>query len=295
MPWQLLILFQNVLAATFAINSRKIALSFPRAALPVNILVYAVTALSGLAYAGLHGFSSVSFASVMTYGGFFFIAGLCFALTNIISFVVFQLVDAAIASLLSTCNIIAAVIVSSIAIHESLRPHQIVGAVIIILSMELVLSLKLSQSKHKKMYQAIGLSLAASLLFGLAVTTEKYLLNRVSLSTYLVYGWGLQFGGVLITALILGKAAKANFELLRNIRFYKVALPASFIRMFSGLLFIYSLKLSNNLSLVSVLSGLKVILAALFGAYFLSERNYLARKYEAAGLAIVGVAVIFWK
>lgn len=288
-------LFQNVLAAIFAVNSRLIARRFKHATVPLNVVIYLTIAVSGLGYAAIKGFSHVSLATFVHYMGLFFIAGICFAITNMLSYIVFEYVDAGVASLLSTLNIVAAVIFATIAIHEGLTWQQIVGGFILITSMELIVTLKLSHYRHKRLWQAILLSVLASVFFAFATTTEKYLLNHVNLPTYLVFGWGFQFIGVVAMSATLGIFAKTNIHLLREKKFWKFALPASLLRMVSGLLFIFSLKLSNNLSVISVLSGMKVILAALLGAYFLKEKEFLGRKLVAAMLATVAVAIIYWK
>ena len=288
-------IFQNVLAAFFAVNSRLIAKRFKSATIPLNLIIYAVIATSGLTYALAHGISSVHFVLFRQYLGFFLFAGICFAVTNVLSYLVFEYVDAAIASLLSTLNIIAAVVLSTLLLREGLNWHQVIGAAVLLIGMEVILTINLTRYKHKRLLRAVLLSALASLFFALAITTEKYLLNKVNLSTYLFFGWTSQFVGVCALAILFGRAVKANFSLLRQSNFYRFAVPASLVRMYSGLLFIYSLKLSNNLSIISVLSGLKIILAALLAAYLLKERDYLTRKVEAAVLATVGIAIIYWK
>ncbi len=294
MPWQLVMLFQNTLAAVFAVNARTIAMRFPRATLPFNLLIYFTIATSGLIYAVVHGWGQVSWAALGHYLPFFILGGLAFAATNIISFVVFQYVDAAIATLLSTFNIIAAVALSTVVLQEGLDWRQATGAAVLIAGMELVLTINISRYKHKRMVHAVMLSLLAAGFFAVATTTEKYLLNHVNLSTYLTFGWGFQFAGVLAMAALLGRRAKADWSLLASKRFYQFALPASVIRMSAGMLFVFSLKLANNLSVISVLSGLKVIFAALLAACLLRERDYLPRKLEAAGLATLGIALLYW-
>jgi drug/metabolite transporter (DMT)-like permease len=295
MPWQLVMVFQNSLAAIFAVNSRYIATNFKRATLPLNLMIYAVIALSGVCYGLLKGVNQISGVQFEHFIGFFILAGLCFAITNILSYVVFQYVDAAVATLLAVCNILASVIFSSIFISEGLTARQLLGALVVLVSMLCIVSIHMTSSKHKRLWIGIGLSISAGVFFGIASTTEKYLLNHVNLPTYLAFGWSFQLAGVIVVSLILGRRIQANYRLLKQVTFWRLALPASFIRMVSGLLFIFSLKLSNNLSIISVFSGLKVLLAALLAAYLLEEREYLRRKYEAALLAIIGIAVMLWQ
>ena len=295
MSWQLLMIFQNLLSAVFAINSRQIANDFKHATMPFNLLVFGVIAGSGSLYALFHGAASIDPHIFVHYLGFFIFAGICFAITNVLSYVVYNYVDAAIGSLLATLNIVATVVLSTILLREGLTIRQIVGTILLLIGMELVLTINFNRAKHHRLIQAVMLSILAAMFFALATTTEKYLLNHVPLSTYLVFGWGFQFLGVCLLALIFGRVIKANYGLLRQPKFYRLAFPAGMLRMISGMMFVYSLKLSNNLSIISALLGLKVILVAVLGAYFLKERDYLKRKFEAALTATAGIAIIYWK
>jgi len=180
-------------------------------------------------------------------------------------------------------------------IHESLTLQEFIGALIIFASMHLILSINLTKYHHKRLWSAVGLSLLASLFFAFASTTEKYLLNHVNLSTYLTFGWGFQFIGVVILSLVLARFININLALFKRPRFVSLAVQAGAIRMLSGLLFIFSLKLSNNLSLIAVFSGLKVILVALIANYILREKEFIKLKLQAAALAMLGVAVMLWK
>lgn len=293
MPWQVLMLAQNLLAASFAVNSRTIAKKFHHATAPFNLIIYFVIAASGVAYAAITDISALSITAFTHHAALFIFAGLCFAVTNMISYVVFQYVDAAIASLLSTLNIIATIILSTLIIREGLNWREIIGAIVLLGGMELILSLNVSHYRHKRIWQAVLLSVVSAVFFGIAMTSEKYLLNHVGVSNYLVFGWGFQFVGVILVSLVFGRHINANFRLLTKAKFWHLALPASLIRMLGGLTFVISLKLANNLSLITVVSGLKIILAALLAAYFLKETNYLSRKLEAATLAAVGIAIIY--
>lgn len=295
MPWPLLMTGQNVALALFAITSRVIAKRFHHAALPLNMVVFGVISASGLLLAFLTGAAHISAHSFWQYAPIFIVAGLCFGITNMLSFTVLQYVDAAIGTLLMAFNIISSVILATLVINEGLTIRQLIGSLVVVISMYLVLSLRFSDYRHKRLWLGVFLSVVASLFFGVAMTSEKYLLNHVNLQTYLTFGWSFQFIGTLVVVGCFGKFLKADFGLLKKVRFWRWALAAGSLRVIGGLLFVLSLKLANNLSLVSVFTGFRVLLAAIFAAYLLNEREYLARKYEAALLAVGGIAVMLWK
>jgi drug/metabolite transporter (DMT)-like permease len=257
--------------------------------------VFGIISVSGIALSLVSGFSQVSFGSFQHFLPLFVAAGLCFGITNMLSFAVLQYVDAAIGTLLMTFNIISSVILATLVINEGLSVRQLVGGFVVVLSVYCVLSLRINGYRHKRLWLGVLLSIIASLFFGIAMTSEKYLLNHVSLQTYLTFGWSFQFIGTLTIALCFGKLLQADLSLLKRTRFWRWALLAGVLRVTGGILFVISLKLSNNLSLVSVFTGFRVLLAAIFAAYLLGEREYLARKYEAALLAVGGIAIMLWK
>jgi len=293
--WPLLMLIQNVTTGLFTVNSRVIARKFHHAALPLNVLIYGAIAAAGLVIALTSGASRISSAGFWQFSGLFIIAGVCFAVANTLGYVVLQYVDAAIGSLLATFNIITAVICATLIINEGLTPRQLVGGFVIVSSMYLVLSLRFSEYRHNRLWLGLFISLVASLFYGVATTSEKYLLDHVNLQTYLTFGWGFQFVGMLAVSLALGKTVRADFGLLKSKNFWRWATPACALRITGGFIFITSLKLANNLSIISALTGFRVLLAAIFAAYLLSEREFLARKYEAAILAVCGIAIMLWK
>lgn len=293
--WPYLMLLQNVLTGLFTVNSRIIAKKFHHAALPLNVAIYTVIAAGGLAIALCSNASAVSLASFQKFSAVFVVAGICFAVSNTLGYVVLQYVDAAIGALLATFNIITSVVFATIIISEGLTVRQLVGGFVLLISMYLVLSLRFSEYRHNRLWLGLFLSLVASLFYGVAMTSEKYLLNHVSLQTYLTFGWGFQLVGMLAVAAMLGKAARADFSLFKSKSFWRWATPACALRVTGGFVFVTSLKLANNLSLISALTGFRVLLAAVFAAYLLGEREYLARKYEAAILAVGGIVIMLWK
>lgn len=292
MHWPLLMLGHNVLAAIFAVQARHIAKRYAHATLPLNVLIFAVIALGGLMMSAALGWDKVSMSEFTLHAGFFMLAGLCFAITNILHYVVFEYVDAAIASLLSMFNIILTVVASTILIHEGLTMLQLFGAVVILLGIIIVTQLKASKKPHRNIAVSIGISLLAALFFAFAATTEKHLLNNVQLETYLVFGWSLQFVTVLVVTFLMARGKQ--LDLLGQVSFWRVAIPAAVVRALGGLFFVLSLILSGNLSKIAVFSGLKVILTAWLAYVILHEKKHMKQKLIAACLATIGAILLMW-
>ncbi|HSX36037.1 MAG TPA: DMT family transporter [Patescibacteria group bacterium] len=285
-----IILTQNTAAAVFAVVSRKLSPALPRAYFQVNAIVIGIMYFAGLAWAAVH--RGVSVAELLQWLPWLLGGSLAFAMTNAISFKVFQYVDAAIASLLSTFNIIAAIILSTIFIGEGLTLRNALGAAIILGAAWLVLSAHVGRQERRAWTIGLALSLLAAVFFGIAITNEKFLLNHMGLSSYLVWGWGVQVIVAFVCSFVF---MPRGYRDIAKVRPYGLLGMAGALRAISGLTFVLALVRLNNLAIVSALSGLKVILAAAFGLVFLHEGQFAVRKISASLAAAAGVAIMFWK
>jgi drug/metabolite transporter (DMT)-like permease len=291
MSWQVVMLLQNVFAAIFALLSRRLTLKYPKAHFQILTLIFVVLYAVGLGYVAFTG-QHVITALFVPYWWRYIGGGMLFGVWTYFSYRVFSYVDAAIASLLATLNIVAVVITSSLLIHEGLTLRELLGAVVLLAAMLIVLSARVSKLVRTAWGKGIGLSLLASSVYGFAIANEKWLLSRVGIPTYVVFGFGWQLVPLLLFSLIIGRSQYHN---LRKPDFLKSVGLTGLMRGAAGLLFIISLVKSNNASLVSVLSGFKVVLTAIWAAIILHERKLLGRKLVASLLAMLGIAVMLWK
>ncbi len=291
MPWLYVMVLQNTAAAVFALQSRKLATRFKGAHYQVLSIVFGVLYATGLLFV-VTTQQPIAFMPDTIYWGRMLLGGILFGSWAVLSYKVFTYVDAAIASLLSTLNIVAVVIVSTLFLHESLTVRQLFGALLLLASMLVILSRKVSKTKRTQWTNGLLLSLLASSTYGFAIANEKWLLNHIGIGTYAVYGLGLQWLALLVLSLLFG--ANRYFE-LNNKAFLKEVSIAGLSRGLAGLLFLYTMINANNASLVSVLSGFKVIIAALIAAMFLGETEFMRYKLMAAVVAFLGVAILAWK
>ncbi len=290
MPWPVIMLLQNFAAAIFALQSRKLQ-KYKQAHFQILSLIYAVLYSVSIVYI-LFSNQRVNLASFYNYWPRYIGGGILFGVWTFLSYRVFAYVDAAIASLLATFNIVAVVIVSSVLIHEGLNLKQLVGATLLLAAMYIVLAAKVSVKLQKDWSKGIVLSLFASITYGFAIANEKWLLNHSNVSTYAVLGLGFQWLPLLALSLMYNRE---KYRLIKNRHFIKQVGWAGISRAVAGLLFLISLVAANNSSLISVASGFKVILTALLAALFLNETRLLKRKLLAAFISVIGIAAIVWK
>lgn len=289
MPWQLLMLFQNILAASFALVSRSIATRIKNAHFQVVAVIFSVIFVSGWVYGLLSG--GIDFYYLDKHILLFILAGLSFGLTNVASYKVMEYLDAGVATIFSMLNTVAAVLFSTLLIDEGLTFKQVIGTVVLFSAIYLVLVLKVNKNIKNRWLLGLAVSLFAALCFGIATTIEKYLLNQMPTSTYIPLGWSFQWLAAFMCSILF------NFsmwpKLIKSTIFKKVV-TAGFIRASAGFLFIISLTIAGNLSVISVLSGVKTIFVVILAGIFLKERTYFPRKFESAVIATVGIAILLW-
>ncbi len=289
MPWQLLMVFQNMLSASFALLSRRINKQIKGAHFQVIAVIFTVILACGLIFAlPRDGFQvKYLFDNIR----FFLFAGACFGLTNIASYKVFQYLDAGIATILSTLNTLAAVVIATFLIDEGLTIKQGIGAFVVMLGIWLVMSIHLRKNEKNRWLVGLAFSIAAAFFFGLATTTEKHLLNSMPLPVYILFGWGFQWLAVAILSLI-------NRHKWRNLigsPVLKSVIVAGFVRALAGFFFILALLKSDNVSIIAVLSGVKAVFVVILADLILKERKHLTKKIEASLLVTAGVAIMLIK
>lgn len=282
-------LFQNLLAASFALVSRKIAKQIKNAHFQVVAVIFIVILICGWVYGFAAG--GVEFIYLGQYFGWFVIAGIAFGLTNVGTYKVLEYVDAGIATIFSTLNTIAAVLFATILIQEGLSLQEIFGATILLGAIWFIMALNVKKSEKNRWFIGLMLSIFAAICFGFATTIEKYLLNNMPMPTYISLGWSFQALAAISCSLLFNPGV---WKKLIKSKVFKTVIFAGVLRAFGGFLFIASLVLANNLSLISVLSGVKAIFVVFLAAVFLKEKKYFSRKLEGALIAAVGIAIMLW-
>ena len=296
MNWQILILGQAFLVslsllAMRAIAKQKIAVN---GALAVNAAMTSCIYLTRLLVAP---FMPAPDSSVFIhYLPWFIYGGLAFTLTNYFGYKVLTHLDAGITGILGTLGTLFTIILAALVLHEDLNSSQAIGAFVLLSSICYVLAIARQPGKHRKQTKSwlIGLCFAigSSIFFSTAVVNEKFLLSKMSVSTYLEYGWIWQVIIAIGAALIF---QRKQLKLLLKPSIMKLAFVGGMLRGISGFLFVYAQIKSNNVALVTIVGNFKLIFITLLGAWLLNERQKLLEKLTASFLALAGLAIIFWK
>lgn len=291
MPWQLSILVHSLLSAGRSIQNRRIGKNSYDISLYALFVTFLMVSVLGL----ILGFTQedpVVASDAWSARWYLVAAGTCFATLNFLSFKLFRLLPASVVAITSLLNPTAVVVVAAAFTAETLTTQQWIGSAVLLLAVMLV-QLRHTNKKNSNGKLSIGLSasiiLLVALLFGIGIVTEKYLLDRIGLSTYLVFGWGGQFVSVSVLVFLLRK----NFRLPDTWKMHGIVFSSALFLSVGGFFFVKTQVSSDSASLTSVSSSVKVLLTVLLAFIFLKERDRMIQKFIALALSCAGLFLLF--
>lgn len=295
MSWQVLILLSSVLLALSMVFMRLLARKtvYSGASFVVNGSSFIFLYLSGLALLPLLG--TVRGEDLSHYLWRFIIGGLLFALTNVATYKSLAYVDAATGTIFNTLNVIFAIGMAALTLDENLNSLQAIGTVVLLVAV--IYSARVMRSKAAKVSKhdlLIGLSYAvvAALLYGIAITNEKWLLGQMNSASYVVFGWGWQMVSAVVVAILI---QPRKLSLLKDKKFTPWIILIGLAKGIGGLAFVLAEVRSNNVALVTVIGNFKIIFVVGFAVWLLRERAKIKQKLFGAGVATLGLIFMFWR
>lgn len=285
----LLMVFQSLFMALFIIFSRPLAVKLTRAQFQVTAVFFTGLYVLSLPVAFVLG--PVEVSELTKWWPMLVGVGIVYGLANVSGFWVLRYMDAALATLLGTMGTVAAVIMATFFLGEGLTYQQLMGAALILGSIWYVLVAHVNKQERRHWQLGLLISIGTAVLIGLGSVGEKYLLDHMETSSYLVWGWGLQWIVIVLCSFVFGIK---NYRLVFKKSNAKLLGLASLMRTLGALGFVAGQVIIGNLSKVIVLAGLKVLMVALLGVFILQERQFIQRKIIASVIAAIGAGVMFW-
>jgi uncharacterized membrane protein len=191
-------------------------------------------------------------------------------------------------------NVVSVILFAFLFTDETLSIKQWIGAATLLMAIVLIAIINNRngiKNYHKHIVVGISLTVVTAVLFGPAMLNEKYLIDRIGLETYLVYGWGMQaipaFGLGYVLSRKINKSKKLSLNMHLNVWIYAVLLALS------GLTYVISLNGSGSASLTIVISVANVALTALLAYIILKERTHLFVKVLGVVLTGIGLFLLF--
>ncbi len=121
------------------------------------------------------------------------------------------------------------------------------------------------------------------------IITEKITLNSINVSTFLAFSWPMELVWVYISSVVLTRSLRIQTD-HQTLRY---AIPLGITRLIGGFLFVWLLENVSNTSFVGAMSGISVVMTALFAAVILKETENIALKVSASLLCFAGVVLVY--
>lgn len=210
-----------------------------------------------------------------------------FPLINILALRASKDVDAGHFTILSNVTPIVTIVAATVLLNEQLNHQQLVGAAVIIASAFIVTLPYLRAHKRSKT-SGVTIALIVFLLAGLATVYERWMLTRIDLGAYLVFGWGAQTLWMALTAW----PERNSFKILKNKKYFMPIMGYALASSIKGVCFIAALQLSGNASLFSAFASFTAIMVVPAAYILLKEKQWLWLKILAAATGTVGLIIL---
>ena len=291
MPWQLSILVHSVLSASRTIQNKRIGRYKKDLSAYTLVASYFAVFLLGATVA-LSSYDQIDTVAAWDARYYLLLGGVLFTTANYLTLRLFRLIPASVAIVMGLMNSLAVVLVATLFAGESLTARQWVGASLLLGAVYLVQHFsKKKQSKkvRNRIMLGVAISIASALLIGFAVVNEKYLLDRLDLHTYLLYGWGTQFLSSWVVFFAMGRRLKV----LRDVRIHVDVWLYSALLATAGFFFVLTLKNSDSSSLTAVSASAKVLFAMVLAYILLKERDHVVSKALGLIFGCSGLYLLF--
>ena len=187
-------------------------------------------------------------------------------------------VEAGVTSLIGNLYTPVTIILATLFLHESLKPLQVIGTLLLLSSVVMVSSShRLSKWKFDKYFWLMVLSGTS---MGIVLTAERALIKENGITTGTWISWGSQALFLAIVALI--SKSKSQYDL-------KDTAVTGGLRFLQQLSWVVLVTVVGNLSLASSITTFKIVIVFITAAAFLKERDHLKRKIIGSLIAVAGL------
>lgn len=229
-------------------------------------------------------YGSIPFPSLAPIGWNLLLMSVSYSIANIFIFNSLKVTEASRFTVIFASKTFFAVIALTVLFKEGLSSLQWLGAILIMVGVAVVYL----QKTDSKINRGDLFALGAALMFGIANTNDRYLVEFFDPYTYVIVGFMLP--GLLVASLYPRKIVY-----IKNY-FTKAFMPKMFLLCFfnglAAIAFFTALQLAPNSSQVFTFNTFSAILTVILSIIFLKERDYLARKLLGATLSLIGLILV---
>lgn len=284
MNWQLLVAIYILLSVVQSLLTRSLASSAPQYNKAANLLFSLFHVPLNLVIASLIGFDlAIGWTNFMLIAAFSFI----FPLGGLIGYRVSKDVDAGLNSILGTLNPIVSIVLAVLILSESFSFQQAIGVAVIMAGALMVTAPNYKRSSRNTQL-GIWLKIFSIALVGVGSVYEVWIIDRIELGSYLVYGIILQ--GVWMVSLTWTE--RHSLKELLSSRYRNKALTLSLSRSVKGSCFLAALALSNSASIVGAYSSFIPVIVVIAAFVILKEKEGFWLKLSGGAIGTIGLVIL---
>lgn len=187
---------------------------------------------------------------------------------------------------------IVIIVLGWVLLGEKLNQIQIIGGIILFIAAYLAIQAPKDSTTelHKRSDRtAIIITIGAATALGIGLVTEKAALQYMDVGAYFIFGFLSQ-----TIALVVLASKDTSKKVLRSIKSsdIKQSMVMGLLSALVGFSYIITLRLADNISLVTILSTFSLPMTVLAGYLFLHERENMPRLWTATILGCIGLIIV---
>ena len=283
MSWEILLAISVVLSAIPVLLQRVLLKSDHVEPISFSILfqlgVAAVVTILTLTLRG-----NISFPPLAPLGWSLLIMTITYALANIFIFNSLKVTEASRFTVIFASKTFFAVIALTLFFKEGLSLQQWLGAIFIVVGVAVVYL----QKTQSQLNRGDLFALCAALMFGMANTNDRYLVEFFDPYAYVIIGF-------LLPGLAIALAYPRKIAYIRTYfttTFMSKVLLLCLLYGLAAITFFAALQLAPNSSQVFTFNTFGAILTVILSIIFLKERDYLAKKLLGATISLIGLILV---
>ena len=281
MTWFVLAIL-HVIGTAFANIARKILLKNDKSDAVGAAIIFQFTGCAITAvFAFWHGFVM---PPILDHPLNFLIQASFWGFATLTLFKAYQYIEASEVTVLTTLEAVFTIIVALVFLHEVFTGINVIGTVLIIIAV-----VYLSQTSSKmKFNKGVLFAVIYSILAGVAIVNDTYMLRYADVLSYLTVGFftpGLFMLAVNPKVVTRMRPLFAPSLLKKNFTF-------TLLYTLAGIAFFLALATGGSASQVATIAQASVVLTVFLAMAILNERDHIIRKIICAVLVTIGVLLL---
>lgn len=282
MEWFILLLI-SLVAASFLGVLRKLLISNKKSQTLETIILFQVFAALFILFLNLA--NGINMPDISSYPINYFITASFWGCAMILLFTSYKYLEASEIAVISTIELVLAIILGNLILNESLSIQIFLGATLIIFS---ILFLSINKVSNFKFNKGVLLVFGATILAAFAGVNDAFLIRRTDALSYIFIAFLLPGIFVYIVKILKERSVRLSLNKIN----LKIIILLSIAAAIANLPFYYALVNNAQISQAIPIYKTSVVFTILLSAIFLKERKNLSKKLFSAVLAVMGIILI---